>query len=879
MRNMKIIAGLFFGLLMLTIVPLVDEVRADPPSPHPYDYIYSPGGNGFGHNFVKLVNITFFKNMFQTHTNWILEYKRYSYSTWNDGSSYLSIDKTWNNSGFWKFKLYLNVPVNIYSARFTFGIDINCLSYVEKSGTEIWVNYTANATEVYHCMFNYSDIINIPNLIITKGRTDSKIWFRFQIDTINAGNYVFDPTFGYTGIGTGTGTIENVIVMYYDSTTTVIGGFIPKYFMLYIAVTTHAHKVKCAIYDIDSVTLECQSEEKIIPVSTGWNKFNITSTILLQGSTYYLSAWSNSTTGDCRVYSIRSDGLNHVASYVYAANFPSPFSYDIEGAYAYSLYCYYVSLEPLKAFNTYPVNASYTYRNVTISFDVNHNGGKYNYSFYKKYPGASSFTLIETKNNVANNTYFYKWFNATTSNTNYSWKVSCKNYTFNYWHNYTFWFYINDSTVHLSDTKTNVAGTLTSLRNNTGFWIISIHNSSITKKDKTINSSLVHVAYWVTNTWVDYANSTGTTTPFTYHNNTVNVSSVKQLKLLSTGYHLWDNSSSGILSYTNFINCTGTLQKAWYSSLGKFNVWANITGNTTPLTKYQNPSHATGTHTSFLTSMGYKVYANYTGDTPSITQYQNIVNATGTHQSVWSTSLWKFFDWANYTGVTTPLTIHNNSVNVTGTNIKKLFGSGWHVYTNLTGNGSSCPSCNSTNLTLYENFVDAMGTHQSFYDPLLGWFAWANVTGNASTNGTGNYTVGINLTGFNGYISWSGDHIENSTNISFPVTSNMSINGSVHVDEDAYFLSGMLSFDPAVMILSLFFGFFYIGYESKKRSGGFFMLFAGFLLIALGILVYGMLGYAAVLVVPFALFIMLLGGKKAFYGPETEESHNDKPTK
>jgi hypothetical protein len=153
------------------------------------------------------------------------------------------------------------------------------------------------------------------------------------------------------------------------------------------------------------------------------------------------------------------------------------------------------------------------------------------------------------------------------------------------------------------------------------------------------------------------------------------------------------------------------------------------------------------------------------------------------------------------------------------------------------------------------------------------------VTGNASTNGTGNYTVGINLTGFNGYISWSGDHIENITNISFPVTSNMSINGSVHVDEDAYFLSGMLSFDPAVMILSLFFGFFYIGYQSKKRSGGFFMLFAGFLLIALGILVYGMLGYAAALVVPFAIFIMLLGGKKAFYGPETEESQGYKPTK
>jgi hypothetical protein len=220
-------------------------------------------------------------------------------------------------------------------------------------------------------------------------------------------------------------------------------------------------------------------------------------------------------------------------------------------------------------------------------------------------------------------------------------------------------------------------------------------------------------------------------------------------------------------------------------------------------------------------------------------------------------------------------------VNVTGTNIKKLFSSGWHVYTNLTGNGSSCPSCNSTNLTLFENIVNASGTHQSYYDPLLGWYSWANYTGNSSAPGpgTGNYSIRLNFTGLQGYITWHGDYTGNTTNITFYATSNRSVNGSVHVDEDAYFLSGMLSFDPAVMILSLFFGFFYIGYESKKRSGGFFMLFAGFLLIALGILVYGMLGYAAVLVVPFAIFIMLLGGKKAFYGPEDEEPQGNKPTK
>jgi hypothetical protein len=127
----------------------------------------------------------------------------------------------------------------------------------------------------------------------------------------------------------------------------------------------------------------------------------------------------------------------------------------------------------------------------------------------------------------------------------------------------------------------------------------------------------------------------------------------------------------------------------------------------------------------------------------------------------------------------------------------------------------------------------------------------------------------LNFTGLQGYIDWTGDHVENNTNISFTVTGNMSLNGSVHVNDDAYFLSGMLSLDPAAMILSLFFGFFYIGYKSDKRSGGWFMLFSGFLLIGLGFLIYGILGYAAALVTPFAIFIMILGIKKGLYGPET----------
>jgi uncharacterized membrane protein len=51
------------------------------------------------------------------------------------------------------------------------------------------------------------------------------------------------------------------------------------------------------------------------------------------------------------------------------------------------------------------------------------------------------------------------------------------------------------------------------------------------------------------------------------------------------------------------------------------------------------------------------------------------------------------------------------------------------------------------------------------------------------------------------------------------------------------------------------------------------MIFAGFLLIAFGVLIgLGFIPYAGLLMVPFGIFIIILGAKKAFYGPETEEA-------
>jgi len=44
-----------------------------------------------------------------------------------------------------------------------------------------------------------------------------------------------------------------------------------------------------------------------------------------------------------------------------------------------------------------------------------------------------------------------------------------------------------------------------------------------------------------------------------------------------------------------------------------------------------------------------------------------------------------------------------------------------------------CPSCNNTNITLYENIINVTGSHESKYNSSTGWKVWANYTGNTST--------------------------------------------------------------------------------------------------------------------------------------------------
>ena len=69
-----------------------------------------------------------------------------------------------------------------------------------------------------------------------------------------------------------------------------------------------------------------------------------------------------------------------------------------------------------------------------------------------------------------------------------------------------------------------------------------------------------------------------------------------------------------------------------------------------------------------------------------------------------------------------------------------------------------------------------------------------------------------------------------------------------------------------VISLFMFLMFFITGYLSEKRSGGFFMMLAGFLFFYFDAVASSLFSvFIAVLISPFGILILMMGIRKAFY--------------
>ena len=161
----------FITILVLSIIPLTVHSDSEP-EPFLYEFIDVPDFSfGIGDHWVKSVNWSFFLQ----YIDWSLEYKRYSYSSWTDGNQYLTIEKYFNESlNGYKFNLILDVPVSVYSARFTCAVNLNVLDYVERNGWSVNLTYFNDSF-----FFDWSDMSSIPDIEFSKGILDNRFWFRF----------------------------------------------------------------------------------------------------------------------------------------------------------------------------------------------------------------------------------------------------------------------------------------------------------------------------------------------------------------------------------------------------------------------------------------------------------------------------------------------------------------------------------------------------------------------------------------------------------------------------------------------------------------------------------------------------------------------------
>ena len=526
MKNNKIgMVLIIIAFLLMPINMFIPVVISDPIENKPYDYWYAPE-NTMGIKEMKTVNWNYFKQLFLSHTDWSLEYKRYVTSSWMDGSNYLTIERTWNDSGFWKFNLILDVPVYIYSARFTFGIDLSCLQYVQRDGYKVWINYTANETEIYSCVFDWSDIATIPNIIITKGVTNDMFWFRFKKDSIPSGHYEFDPTFGSSVEHLSTNIPNNELMGTFD---TVTGGDgTVDNITLKTGAWQSGEKIKCALYT-EGGSLLATTEERNTG-GTGWFVFDFLSPPSVTNNSRYLILGTSDSTvymyygADSGKARYRNDPN------VYEDGYPADMDWDGGNLsnWAFAIYCSYTVDSGWS--NTCSVSSSEnpTNKSVDVAVDV-------------------GFWNVTINDADGNNT----WGNITCNNSDTTpWSnqpngiKSLTLSTLDYSTNYTVWLNFTDGHCAVNETYWFITETFE--------WSNTCPVSSSESPTNKSTGVSIDVGYWnVTindddgnNTYGNLTCSNSDTTPWS---NQANGTKSLTLSTLSgsTNYTIWLNFTDG----------------------------------------------------------------------------------------------------------------------------------------------------------------------------------------------------------------------------------------------------------------------------------------------------------------------------------------------
>lgn len=124
---------------------------------------------------------------FIKHASWSLEGD--VGAGWEDANDYLTILREYRTERTCKITLIFDAPLD-GNYRFTFAIDKRAKQYFHKAGA---LNYTL-IYEGYGVIFDWSDMLEIPGIVLSHGLTDNCFWFRIRRDNVPKDAHVeIDP--------------------------------------------------------------------------------------------------------------------------------------------------------------------------------------------------------------------------------------------------------------------------------------------------------------------------------------------------------------------------------------------------------------------------------------------------------------------------------------------------------------------------------------------------------------------------------------------------------------------------------------------------------------------------------------------------------------
>lgn len=216
-------------------------------------------------------------------------------------------------------------------------------TYVQDEPSKYQVKFWDEGEE--EIVFDYSDVFEnfgkITKVEIKEEAGNYKLTEIFNVGNLDIGEFILDPTFGYTNTGTG---IWNDAMNWMRGTLfTAPESGTAQSISVYAWVMTAAKYAKCAIYRHSDLVLIGQTEELLIPAASAtWRTWNfITKPNLVASTDYILMIYVQFAGGN--FYLKRTDAaLNtgHVKNVLYNG-FPSPLSGYQHVSAKNAIYCTY----------------------------------------------------------------------------------------------------------------------------------------------------------------------------------------------------------------------------------------------------------------------------------------------------------------------------------------------------------------------------------------------------------------------------------------------------------------------------------------------------------------------------------------------------------